>query len=125
MQTQLKSASPDQLRQRTKIFALRVIQLVEALPKTTTTAVLGKQLLRSATSVGANYRAGCRARSKAEFIAKMGIVLEEADECGYWLELLSESGAIPATRLVDLQRETEELTAIMVSSIKTAKASRT
>ncbi len=125
MQTHPKSASPDQLRQRTKTFALRVIKLVEALPKTTTAAVLGKQLLRSATSVGANYRAACRARSKAEFIAKMGIVLEEADECGYWLELLSESGVIPAARLVDLQRESEELTAIMVSSIKTAKASRT
>ena len=125
MQTDLKSVTPDQLRQRTKTFALRVINLVEALPKTTAAAVLGKQLLRSATSVGANYRAACRARSKAEFIAKMGIVLEEADECGYWLELLSESGVIPAVRLVDLQRESEELTAIMVSSIKTAKASGT
>ena len=125
MQTHPKSTSPDQLRQRTKTFALRVIKLVEALPETTTAAVLGKQLLRSATSVGANYRAACRARSQAEFIAKMGIVLEEADECGYWLELLSESGVIPAARLVDLQRESEELTAIMVSSIKTAKASRT
>ena len=125
MQNNLKSTSPDQLRQGTKTFALRVIKFVEALPKTTTAAVLGKQLLRSATSVGANYRAACRARSQAEFIAKMGIVLEEADECGYWLELLSESGVIPAARLVDLQRESEELTAIMVSSIKTAKASRT
>ena len=125
MQNNLKSTSPDQLRQRTKTFALRVIKLVEALPKTTTAAVLGKQLLRSATSVGANYRAACRARSQAEFIAKMGIVLEEADECGYWLELLSESRVMPAARLVDLQRESEELTAIMVSSIKTAKASRT
>ncbi len=125
METHLKSASPDQLRQRTKSFALRVIKLVEALPKTTTAAVLGKQLLRSATSVGANYRAACRARSRAEFIAKMGIVLEETDECGYWLELLCESGTMQATRLADLQRETEELTAIVVSSIKTAKASRT
>ena len=125
MQDDLKSANPDQLRQRTKTFALRVIKLVEALPKTTVAAVLGKQLLRSATSVGANYRAACRARSQAEFIAKMGIVLEEADECGYWLELLSESGVMPAARLVDLQRESEELTAITVSSIKTAKASRT
>ena len=125
MQNDLKSTSPDQLRQRTKTFALRVIKLVEALAKTTTAAVLGKQLLRSATSVGANYRAACRARSQAEFIAKMGIVLEEADECGYWLELLSESGVMPAARLVDLQHESEELTAIMVSSIKTAKASRT
>ncbi len=125
MQDDLKSANPDQLRQRTKTFALRVIKLVEALPKTTTATVLGKQLLRSATSVGANYRAACRARSQAEFIAKMGIVLEEADECGYWLELLSESGMMPAARLVDLQRESEELTAITVSSIKTAKASRT
>ena len=125
MQDDLKSANPDQLRQRTKTFALRVIKLVEALPKTTTATVLGKQLLRSATSVGANYRAACRARSQAEFIAKMGIVLEEADECGYWLELLSESGVMPAARLVDLQRESEELTAITVSSIKTAKASRT
>ena len=125
MQDDLKSANPDQLRQRTKTFALRVIKLVEALPKTTTAAVLGKQLLRSATSVGANYRAACRARSQAEFIAKMGIVLEEADECGYWLELLSESGVMPAARLVDLQRESEEVTAITVSSIEHDKALRT
>ena len=91
MQDDLKSANPDQLRQRTKTFALRVIKLVEALPKTTTAAVLGKQLLRSATSVGANYRAACRARSTAEFVAKMGIVEEEADECIYWMAIIGET----------------------------------
>lgn len=78
----------DEMKQRTRVFALRVIRLVEALPKTRTAEVLGKQLLRCGTSVGANYRASCRAKSQADFIAKMGIVEEEADEAIYWIELL-------------------------------------
>jgi four helix bundle protein len=83
--------------------------------------VIGKQLLRSGTSVGANYRAACRARSKAEFIAKVGIVLEEADETVFWLELLLESGIARSPQLEDLTQEANELTAIFVTSLRTAK----
>ena len=84
----------DDLQARTQTYALRVIKLVESLPLNRTTDVMGKQLLRAATSVGANYRAACRAKSSADFIAKMGIVEEEADECLYWMELLIESGLV-------------------------------
>ena len=90
----------DDLKQRTKSFALRIIRLIESLPPGKTTDVIGKQLLRSGTSVGANYRAACRARSQADFISKMGIVLEEADESAYWMELLIESGAIAETKQI-------------------------
>jgi four helix bundle protein len=89
-------SQPEQLRDRTKIFALRIIRLFRALPYRTDTQVLGKQLLRSGTSVAANYRAVCRARSKAEFIARIGIAAEEADEAVLWLELLTESGILKA-----------------------------
>ena len=106
------------LRLRTKRFALEVINMVESLPKT---AILGKQLLRAGTSVGANYRAACRARSTAEFIAKMGIVEEEADESIYWMELLLEAGIPTRDKIGSLQCEAEELLAITVSSIKTAR----
>lgn len=109
------------LKERTKQFALRIIRLVNALPKNYAADVLGKQLLRAATSVGANYRAACRGRSKAEFIAKLGIVIEEADECGYWLELLVDSGLMPKEKLEPLLTEANELTAIFVASIKTLK----
>jgi four helix bundle protein len=112
------------LKTRTKMFAIDVIRLVESLPKTVTAHILGKQLLRAATSVGANYRAACRARSFAEFIAKMGIVEEEADECMYWMELLSEAGVIPQDKIDLLNNEAGELLAITVSSIKTAKGNR-
>src|SRR5246127_873007 len=88
------SSRPEALRDRTKAFALRVIRLFRSLPYKTDTQVLGKQLLRCGTSVAANYRAVCRARSKAEFIARMGIVAEEADEAVLWLELLIESGIL-------------------------------
>ena len=111
----------DLLISRTKEYALRIIRLVQRLPKTRITEVIGKQLLRSGTSVGANYRAACRARSTAEFCAKMGIVEEEADECGYWIELLIESDIVPKHLLNDLRQETNELTAMVVSSIKTAR----
>ena len=101
---------------------MRVIRLVEALPKSYAAEVIGKQLLRAATSVGANYRAACRARSKAEFIAKLGIVEEESDECSYWLELLVEADLVKHERVVDLMKEADEITAIMVSSIQTARS---
>ena len=109
------------LRDRTKAFALRVIRLVESLPKDRTANVIGRQLLRSGTSVGANYRAACRARSSAEFISKMGIVEEECDECVYWMELLVESGIVQQNRVEDLMGEADELVAIVVASIKTAR----
>jgi four helix bundle protein len=109
------------LKQRTKEFALRVIRLVEALPKGRTADILGRQLLRSGTSVGANYRAACRARSNADFISKMGIVEEETDESLYWMELLIEAELVQAVKLESLMKEANELLAITVSSIKTAR----
>ena len=110
-----------ELKNRTKEFALRIIRLTESLPKTTTASVIGKQLLRSGTSVGANYRSACRGRSKADFAAKLGIVLEEVDECGYWMELLIDSGIVSEEKINLLYKEADELTAIFTSSIKTAK----
>jgi four helix bundle protein len=109
------------LRQRTRKFALRVIRLVEALPKTRTAEVIGKQLLRAGTSVGANYRAACRAKSTKDFIYKMGLVEEEADESLYWMELLVEAGLVKLERLQSLMVEADELVAITVASIKTAR----
>jgi four helix bundle protein len=107
---------------RTKILGLRVIRLVEALPRKTTTDVIGRQLLRSATSVGANYRAACRSRSAADMIAKLKIVEEEADETLFWLELLVEAELMPEARLADLMQEADEITAMTVASIKTLRA---
>jgi four helix bundle protein len=111
----------EELKQRTKQFALRVIRLIKALPRSKTGDVIGRQLLRSATSVGANYRAACRAKSTADFISKMGTVEEEADESLYWMELLIEAGLVKAERLKPLMQEADELVAITVSSINTAK----
>ena len=111
-----------QFKDRTKKLALRVIRLVEALPRGRTEDVIGRQLLRSATSVGANYRAACRARSTADMIAKLGIVEEEADETLYWLEMLIEAELMPADRLEYLLIEADEITAMTVASIKTLKA---
>ena len=116
-----RTMTPEQLKERMKQFALRVIRLVDALPKGKGAEVIGGQLLRSATSVAANYRAACRARSRAEFVAKLGVVEEEADESAFWLELLMESGIMPETRLADLMQEASELTAIIVASRKTAR----
>ena len=96
---------PFDLRDRTKLFGLRVVRMFVALPKTDEARVLGKQVLRSGTSVGANYREAQRARSKAEFIAKIGDCLKELDETGYWLELLTESGIVPVAKLASLQDE--------------------
>ena len=108
--------------QRTKTFALRIMKLVDALPKTTAARAIGSQLIRSGTSVSANYRAACRGRSKAEFIAKLGIVEEEADESAHWLELIIEGGLLKEDRVRDLHKEACEITAMMSASKKTARA---
>jgi four helix bundle protein len=113
--------NPEELKQRTKVFGKRVIKLIEALPKNTTTSVMGRQLLRSATSVGANYRAVCRAKSRADFIAKLGIVEEECDESLYWLEMLVETDQIRPALVSSLMKEGEEILAIVVASAKTAR----
>lgn len=111
----------EQFQARTTQLALRVIKLVGTLPRSTTTSVIGRQVLRSATSVGANYRAACRARSTADMIAKLKIVEEEADETLYWLELLVDGDIIPAARLEPLMKETDEILAMTVASIKTLR----
>ena len=111
----------DELKLRTKKFALRIVKVFQALPHSEDARTLGKQLLRSGTSVAANYRAVCRSRSKAEFVARLGIVVEEIDETVFWLELLVESGIISPARLGDLRREANELLAIFVSSQLTSK----
>ena len=113
-----------ELIRRTKDFGLRAINLVDALPRSPAAKVLGNQLLRSATSVGANYRAACRGRSKAEFIAKLGNVEEEADESAYWIEMIADSGLMPKPTLRALLKEAGELTSIMSASRKTAKGLR-
>jgi four helix bundle protein len=110
------------LKERTKTFALRVIRMTEALPRRMTADVLGRQVLRSGCSVAANYRAACRAKSRADFVAKMGTVEEEADETAFWLDLIDATGLHPSGKLADLRREADELTAIAVSSIRTARA---
>ena len=120
----MDNEKPWDLRERTKAFALRVIRLYSALPKTAEAQVIGQQLLRSGTSIGANYREASRARSPAEFAAKVGIVLQEADETAYWLELLTEAQIVPEVRVANLMQETDELTAIFVSSLKTARKDR-
>ena len=112
------------LKDRTKKFALRIMRLVDALPKSTSGRAIGNQIIRSGTSVGANYRAACRGRSKAEFIAKLGIVVEEADECCFWLELIVEGDLLPKEKVETLLIEANELTAIFVSSIKTTKSNQ-
>ncbi|MFZ0711865.1 MAG: four helix bundle protein [Terrimicrobiaceae bacterium] len=111
----------DDLRERTKAFALRVIRLFSSLPKTTESHVLGKQLLRSGTSVGANYREAYRARSKSEFVAKCGDSLRELEESAYWLELLVDGGLVAADKLQPLRTECDELIAIFVTIIKQAR----
>ena len=108
------------LKARTKVFALRILRLYRSLP-TKEARILGRQLLRSSTSIGANYRAACRGRSRAEFAAKLGIVLEEADETVFWLELIQEGNIFPAEKLRDLVREANELVSIFVASVRTVK----
>jgi four helix bundle protein len=109
------------LKERTRQFGLRVINLVDALPRRKSATVIGNQLFRSATAVGANYRSACRARSKAEFISKLNISLEEADESLYWLELLDEAQLVAAPRLRNLIDEANQLVSILVTSTKTAR----
>jgi four helix bundle protein len=106
---------------RTKDFARRIIRLYAALPKTTVAQVLGKQLLRAGTSIGANYREARRGRSKAEFISKIGDSLKEADETAYWLELLAEENIVPAPPLEPLLKETDELISILVTISRRAR----
>src|SRR6266403_3011502 len=109
------------LQLRTKQFALQVIQFCEKLPNDETSKILKRQLLRAGTSVGANYRAACLAKSKPAFISKLGDVLEEADESGYWIELLVDSGKVELEKATPLLNEARELVAITISSINTAK----
>ncbi|MGA2631380.1 MAG: four helix bundle protein [Terriglobia bacterium] len=111
-----------QLRERTKQFAIRVVKMVQRLPKTDEARTMGRQLLRSGTSVAANYRAVGRARSKAEFIAKMGVVVEEADETVFWLELLIDTGIVRKDQTQELLGESNELLAIFAASHRTAKS---
>ena len=112
----------EELKRRTKKFGLDVIGLVESLPPTQSGKVIGNQLLRSALSVGANYRAACRGRSKADFISKVGITIEEADESQHWLDMLGDAGLAPQEKLKPLIKEAGELVAILTASAKTARA---
>ncbi|MCX5733344.1 MAG: four helix bundle protein [candidate division NC10 bacterium] len=113
----------DELKRRTKQFTLRVMNLVDALPRTTTGRAIGGQLVRAGTSVGANYRAACRGRSKAEFAAKLGTVAEEADESCFWLELIVEGGLLEEGLVKPLLNEANELTAIFTAAAKTSRLS--
>jgi four helix bundle protein len=114
--------SIEQLKKRTQLFALGVIRFIDALPKTTSAQVIGKQLLRAGASVGANYRAACRAKSRADFISKMKVVEEECDEVLYWMELLIELDWDQPKAMTGLKKEAEEILSIIVASIKTARA---
>jgi four helix bundle protein len=114
-------SNAEELRERTKKFAIRIIRLFKALPKAAEAQIIGKQLLRSGTSVGANYRAVCRARSKAEFVARIGIVAEEADESVFWLEIIEETKIFNAKQLQEILKEAKELAAIFSASQKTAR----
>ncbi len=114
----------EEFKNRTKNIALRIIKLIETLPRTWAAEVIGKQLLRSGTSVGANYRSACRAKSTADIINKLTIVEEEADESIYWIELLTESGIVKESKLAKLAADIDEIVAMTVSSIKTLRARR-
>jgi four helix bundle protein len=117
-------AKSQALRDRTKQFALRVLKMFQSLPKTDEARIIGRQVLRSGSSVGANYRAVCRARSHREFCSKVGVVVEEADETVFWFELLIEGGVVPQRKLASLHAEGEELLAIFAASHATAIARR-
>lgn len=118
-------SQPEDLRNRTKTFAVRIVRLYRSLPYRSDAQVLGKQLLRCGTAVAANYRAACRSRSKAEWIAKIGIVVEEADETVFWLEMLADCEIEPMQKLEVLLAEAHELTALFTASQKTARARQT
>ena len=115
------TTGPEELRIRTKKFAIRVVRLYNSLPYRGAAQVLGKQLLRCGTSVAANYRAACRGRSRAEWISKIGIVVEEADEVVFWLEMLVDCEVIPESKLADLLKEAHELSALFTASQSTAR----
>jgi len=117
----MRSERHQNLKDRTRAFAVAVVRLVQALPKNRAAWTIGDQLIRSGTSVGANYRAACRARSRREFIAKLGIVEEEADESIFWLELMTETGVSVGESVSTLTREAHELLSITISSIRTAR----
>jgi four helix bundle protein len=114
-----------QFKNRTKQLGVRIIRMVDALPQSRSADVIGRQMLRSATSVGANYRAACRAKSPADMINKLKIVEEEADETLFWQELLIESELVPQARLAELMTETDEILAMTIASIKTLRARST
>jgi four helix bundle protein len=116
--------TPDELRTRTKSFALRVVKVYRSLPRTADAQVMGKQLLRCGTSVAANYRASCRARSRAEFAARIGVVVEEADETGFWLEMLADAGIVSMALLKELLQEAKELTAIFTATQQSVRKGR-
>lgn len=116
------NAQAEQLKARAKRFALNILNLFRALPKTDEARIVGRQMLKSATSVAANYRAVCRARSKAEFIAKIGVVVEEADETVFWLEMVLEGRMMPKDAVAPILREAGELLAIFAASQRTARA---
>ncbi|HXY78290.1 MAG TPA: four helix bundle protein [Candidatus Acidoferrales bacterium] len=109
------------MKLRTKQFAIRIVSVVRSLPRNREGDVIGKQLLRSGTAVASNYRAVCRSRSQAEFISKMNVVVEEADETVFWLELLEDTGIVPRGKLALLLKEANELLAICAASLRTAK----
>jgi four helix bundle protein len=116
--------SVELLKERTQNLALRMIKLVESLPNTPTANIVGKQLIRCGTSVGANYRAACRGKSRADFIAKLGIVEEEADEVIYWIEILVKSDLVKQSKVENLLDEAKQILAIIISSINTARGGK-
>jgi len=122
--TKTRKDKNEELKRRTKEFALRIIKLIDSLPTTLVARTIGQQLVRSGTSVAANYRAACRARSNADFIAKMGIVEEECDESIFWIEMLVDAEIVKLGRVEKLIDEGNQLTAIFVSSINTARGSK-
>jgi four helix bundle protein len=121
MAEQRSNVNPEQMRSRTKKFTLRVLKMFQALPKIEEARIIGRQVLRSGMSVGANYRAVCRARSIKEFISKLNIVTEEADETVFWFDILLDGGIVRARKLAALNQEAEELLAIFGASLRTAR----
>jgi len=120
----MASLTNEALKKRTREFAVRVLRLVDQLPKKAGSRAIASQLVRCGTSVGANYHVACRARSNAEFISKVGIVLEESDECLFWLQLIIDAGLMPPKRIEALLQEARELTAIFTVTMKTARQNR-
>ena len=120
----LQTVNPQTMKDRTKQLALGIITLCRTLPRTDEARIITRQLLRSVTSVAANYRAACRARSTAEFIAKLGIVLEEADETHFWIELLQDARIASEEKLLPILTEANQLVSIFVASVRTAKSNR-